>query len=404
MGRAYIYMEHPQTGDVLTLGRLTLSQGQGEFVYDPDYVATQGWVPDPIRYPLREEPFSAITKNQGVPGFINDAMPDGWGERVLRDIARAELAPIDYLLKSPNNDRAGNLMVGTTRHPPPGLGREPLPSLKGLAPFIEAAEAIFDNQLDDEAIATLKMRKQRSSLGGARPKRTLQDQGVLMLVKPRDRYDSCDVPALEHACMTFAALKGLNVARTALYAGQPSTLLVKRFDRLPPADSGRRIPMLSALTLLDADWHGADHSAWVYGALANELQRRGAPDEDRHELFKRMCFNALVGNDDDHPKNHAVLWLGQGWRLAPMYDVVPSMDGSSPAYLSMAVGREGRVINRGNLLSHAAHFGLAPQQASDLLDEVIGWEPQLREHYGQQLEGAALAFALSAIGAQRMAA
>lgn len=67
MGRAYIYMEHPQTGDVLTLRRLTLSQGQGEFVYDPDYVATQGWVPDPIRYPLREEPFSAITKNQGVP-------------------------------------------------------------------------------------------------------------------------------------------------------------------------------------------------------------------------------------------------------------------------------------------------------------------------------------------------
>lgn len=404
MPKAYIYMEHPDTGEVLTLGRLSISNGVGEFAYDPEYVATRGWVPDAIRFPLREQPFSGITKNRGVPGFINDAMPDGWGERVLQDIHRTDLEAIDYLLKSPNNDRAGNLMAGLTRHPPVGVGQEALPMLSGLAPFVEATEAIFDNQLDDEAIKTLKLRRQRSSLGGARPKRTLQDQGVLILVKPRDRYDACDVPALEHACMTFAALKGLDVAKTALYAGTPSTLLIKRFDRLPPADTGRRLPMLSALTLLDAEWKTGDHSAWVYAGLANEMKRRRVPDEDIHELYRRMCFNALVGNDDDHPKNHAIIWREKCWRLAPMYDVVPGLDGSSPPNLSMAVGRLGRMISRENLLSHCAHFALTPRQATDHLDEVISWEQELRQHYANRLGGIELELALASIGTVRMRA
>lgn len=402
MPKAYIYVEDPETGEVHTLGRLSIENGQGEFIYDPDYVAGHVWVPDPIRYPLRVQPFVGITTNRGVPGFINDAMPDGWGERVLRDLHRTDLSPVGYLLKSPNNDRAGNLMAGATPHPPHGVGQEALPSLKGLAAFIEAADAIFDNQLDDEAIRTLLLRKQRSSLGGARPKRTLQDEGVFILAKPRDRYDICDVPAMEHACMTFAASKGLNVAKTALYAGAPSTLLVKRFDRFPIAEAGRRIPMLSGLTLLDADWQSNDRSAWVYAGLANEMKRRGVPDDDLRELFKRMCFNALVGNDDDHPKNHAILWLKGRWRLAPMYDVVPGLDGSSPPYLSMAVGRSGRVVTRENLLSHCMHFALTPQQAASVLDEVIGWEDELGAHYGRHLDGAELELALGAMGAVRM--
>lgn len=102
------------------------------------------------------------------------------------------------------------------------------------------------------------------------------------------------------------------------------------------------------------------------------MKRRGVPDDDLRELFKRMCFNALVGNDDDHPKNHAILWLEGRWRLAPMYDVVPGLDGSSPPYLSMAVGRSGRAITRENLLSHCKHFALTPEQAANVLDEVIG--------------------------------
>ncbi|MNQ94223.1 hypothetical protein D3C85_1097310 [compost metagenome] len=113
MSRAYIYMEHPDSGELLTLGRLTLQGKSGEFIYAPDHVERGDWVPDPINYPLRAEAYTGITKNRGIPGFINDAMPDGWGERLLQRAFGQVMAPIDFLLKSPNNDRVGNLMAGT---------------------------------------------------------------------------------------------------------------------------------------------------------------------------------------------------------------------------------------------------------------------------------------------------
>ncbi|WP_148049650.1 HipA domain-containing protein, partial [Pseudomonas brassicacearum] len=99
---------------------------------------------------------------------------------------------------------------------------------------------------------------------------------------------------------------------------------------------------------------------------------------------------------DDHPKNHAILWLEGRWRLAPMYHVVPGLEGSSPPYLSMAAGRSGRVISPENLLSHCLHFPLTPQQATDVLDEVISWEAELGAHYASHLTGAELELGVSA--------
>jgi serine/threonine-protein kinase HipA len=404
MSRAYIYMEHPETGEVVTLGRLTLNGKLGEFVYAPDHVQRGGWVPDPFNYPLRAETYTGIAKNRGIPGFINDAMPDGWGERVLHRAFGEELGPIDYLLKSPNNDRIGNLMAGTTAVAVPGLGDAKVPTLKGLATFVQACAAVYDGQLDEASAVRLKLRQQRSSLGGARPKRTLQDNGMLILAKPRDRLDDYDLPAVEYACMTFAASKGLNVAKTALHAEDPPTLLVKRFDRTPLTEGARRIPMLSALTLLDSEWDDQHHRDWRYAAVADEMRRRGVPDDDLRELFKRMCYNALVGNSDDHPKNHAVIWIGGQWRLSPLYDVLPIL-GKGPAQtLIMAVGREGRKISRANMLSHHAHFALTRDQAEHALEEVAGWASELKDYYGQWLKGETLDLARDAVSAVRMLA
>lgn len=402
MSRAYIYMEDPKTKDVVTLGRLTLKGAVGEFLYAPDHVKRGGWVPDPINYPLRSEAYTGITKNRGVPGFINDAMPDGWGERLLHRAFGQTLAPIDYLLKSPNNDRIGNLMAGTTSAPPQGLGESPIPTLNGLAKFIEACEAVYDRQLDAESLVTLNIRQQRSSLGGARPKRTLQDKGMLILAKPRDRFDEYDFPSIEFACMTFAASKGMHVANTGLYAGQPSTLLVERFDRTSIADGAHRIPMLSALTLLDSDWNEPHHRDWRYASVADEMRRRGVPDEDLQELFKRMCYNALAGNSDDHPRNHAIICLQGRWRLSPMYDVLPMLDEGPAKTLAMAVGRDGSSISRTNMLSHHAHFALSRAQAEQVLNEVASWEDELKAHYGKWLRGTDLHMACDAVSSTRM--
>lgn len=402
MSRAYIYMQHPESGEVVTLGRLTLTGRQGEFVYAPDIVAAKTWVPDPINYPVRAEPYTGIVKNRGIPGFINDAMPDGWGERLLQRAFGKELGPIDYLLKSPNADRVGNLMAGSTTVPAPGLGEAVLPNLTGLGKFVAACEAVYDNQLDAEALNELNIRQQRSALGGARPKRTLQDKGMLILAKPRDRFDQYDYPPIEYACMTFAALKGMNVAKTALRVEEPSALLVQRFDRTPIAEGARRIPMLSGLTLLDSEWNDQYHRDWIYASLADEMRRRGVPDEDLKELYKRMCYNALIGNGDDHPRNHAVLWLGGQWRLSPMYDVLPMLDEGPAQTLAMAVGREGARISRLNLLSHHKHFALRIDEAEHVLDEVISWEEEVKDYYRQILTGETLRVAQGAVGTSRM--
>jgi serine/threonine-protein kinase HipA len=202
--------------------------------------------------------------------------------------------------------------------------------------------------------------------------------------------------------MTFASTKGLKVAKTALHAEDPSTLLVERFDRTSLADGARRMPMLSALTLLDSEWNGAHHRDWRYAAVADEMRRRGVPDEDLQELFRRMCYNALAGNSDDHPRNHAVLWVGGRWRLSPMYDVLPMLDEGPAQTLAMAVGREGSQISRSNLVSHHAHFALSRDHAEQVLEEVAGWEEALKDHYGQFLKGEALRMVRDATSSARM--
>lgn len=405
MPGAYIYMEHPGSGEVLTLGRLTLQHNKpGEFIYSPAAIEAKVWVPDPIRFPLSDQVFF-ISKNQGVPGFIDDAMPDGWGERLLQRMQSEPVSKFDLLIGSPNSDRVGNLMTGRDRLPPPGVGQKPLPGLVGLDKFIDACEVVYDKDVSEDAAKALGIRDQRSSVGGARPKRTFLGERKLILAKPQDRYDQYALAPVEHACMTFAAKKGMRVANTSLYQDKKSTtLLVERFDRKYEQGSFRRVPMLSGLTLLDTEWAVPDLGARSYARLADEMFRRGLPDEDRRELYMRMVYNALVGNADDHPRNHAIVFVEGGWRLSPMYDVLPLLDEGSARYLSMAVGLDGAKVSRANLLSQCRHFALSEDEAKMMLEQVAGWEDELKDYYGDFLKGEELQLAREATSAARILA
>lgn len=403
MTRAYIYMYPPGETELVTLGRLEVKNEIGTFVYHPDYVARKGWVPDPIHYPLRPEPYVGIATNSGLPGFIRDAAPDGWGERVIAYLDGEILSGIEYLIRSSNVDRAGSLLIGTTRRPSEAGYPDRLDRLDRFIEFMDGIQS--GGRL---AIETIRAARQRSSLGGLRPKVTLLDEGRVIVAKPRDRHDVEDIPAFEHACMTFAATKGLNVAHTRLHQRVASVLLVDRFDRVATPDGGvTRLPMLSAATLLDIDWRALDSqskSRWRYAEFADEMRRKGVPMEDLQELFKRMCFNAMVGNDDDHPKNHSVLFKDGRWRLSPMYDVVPALDGVPPPMLAMAVGQQGRRISRENMLSHTEHFGLSQEAAAAILDEVASWECDLKDHYRHTLSNAQADLVIRSIDTARLRA
>lgn len=403
MERAYIYMQLPDSDEVVSLGALMVDQGRGSFVYNPAYAAQAGaWVPDAFNYALRRQPYPAIQTNAGIPGFIRDAAPDGWGQIVLNKVERGELSAIQYLLKSPNHDRAGNLMAGTTPKPPRGVGQAGIQRITHLEDFIAWADSVQGEKPPNVDLTTRAAMQQRSSLGGARPKMTLRDGKRLILAKPRDRHDIHDTPSVEHACMAFAAQVGLNVAPTTLYRGSKNVLMVERFDRGFINDSFRRIPMLSGLSLVDGDWIGNDRSRWRYATIANEMKRRDVPVGDLREFYKRMVFNVLVGNSDDHPKNTSVLWQEGGWRLSPAYDLVPDLYGESPAYSAMSVGPEGRKTTRVNLLGDAQHFGLTTEEAIRVLDTMAGYEEALCDHYRDLLADDEADLAIAAIGAFRL--
>jgi serine/threonine-protein kinase HipA len=129
---------------------------------------------------------------------------------------------------------------------------------------------------------------------------------------------------------------------------------------------------VSALTVLGAEESPTDRAGWSYVLLSDELQRWSArPRQDRAELFRRVVFNALISNVDDHPRNHALIAPGREWRLAPAYDLTPNpRQGLEERRLAMECGRSGRVARRDNLLSQSVRFGLHADEASAVIDEM----------------------------------
>lgn len=224
-----------------------------------------------------------------------------------------------------------------------------------------------------------------TSMGGARPKAVIEDDGALCIAKFSREDDRWNHPKTEHGLLELARTCGLSVADSRLSTiGGRDVLFVRRFDR-DRAENGnyRRHRLVSALTLLQSD--ESERSKWSCLLLADEIRRVSAePAKDLEELFRRMCFNALVSNLDDHPRNHAIIAKDADWRLSPAYDLTPSPVVSRDRRdLAMVCGTSGRFANEINLLSGHGRFLLNAEQASHILyamKETIGgeWQPAMR--------------------------
>ena len=181
---------------------------------------------------------------------------------------------------------------------------------------------------------------------------------------------------------------GLRVAlsRVETIAGR-DVLLVKRFDREHTREGYHRARMLSALTLLRTRDSHQDRDRWSYLLLVEELRRICShPKAAAQELFKRMVFNALISNNDDHPRNHAVIAPGDAWELSPAYDLTPMPQVSlEQRDLALTVGDLGRRASARNLSSQCARFLLTPAEASQLVDDMEAcvrarWHTVARQH------------------------
>jgi serine/threonine-protein kinase HipA len=160
--------------------------------------------------------------------------------------------------------------------------------------------------------------------------------------------------------------------------------------------------MASGLTVLGAEDSHTDRAKWSYLLLADELRRRSArPAQDLEELFRRMAFNALISNTDDHPRNHALIAPTAQWELSPAYDLTPNpLTSLEKRDLAMTCGTFNRYANRINLLSQHAQFRLSREQASAIIDQVqqvvtARWEAVLRRQGATQADCSAVAAAFN---------
>jgi serine/threonine-protein kinase HipA len=340
------------------------SRAFGEFGYVASWLRRQDAFPlDPVNLPLSSETF--VTTRRGcLHGPLADATPDRWG----RDLAALRtpgklFSPIDWL-HVPGRDRVGSLEFSAKADsaPAPAVARLGLASLGAIA--AEFAKIQAGLPADPEAT---RIYNAGISMGGARPKAIVEDGGSLWIAKFERNTDTFDQCAAEHAAMRLAAICGIEVAQTRLVAvGPRKAVLVKRFDRSPAPDFAPTLHFLSALSLLNGDETSAEGS---YFAIAAELLRHGShPDEDRLELFRRMVFNVLCGNRDDHLKNHALVYDGRGWRLSPAFDVVPQPD-MQPEH-AIALGRSGVYPSIANCVSRCGDFGLSTEAARAEADRI----------------------------------
>lgn len=378
-----VFIHLPGETEAVPAGRLTMiEQGlqvqASTFAYGRRYVARANALPvDPIALALapgRNDEERVPAGGLAMFGALRDATPDAWGRRVIENRLRA---PPNGLPESVYLDHAGPHRAGAldVRESPTSLpAGGVLPSVVDLRHLLDVAARIEEGERVPAHLEVFFAGG--PSIGGARPKAVVTADGGEWIAKFPARNDTLNVPLLERATLELAREAGLAVPRTRVetLADGRQVMLIERFDREPLARGMGRRHMVSALTLLAL--HEQDSPDSSYAAISDAMGVHGVSGQiasDRNELFARMVFNILVSNDDDHLRNHAFLFdaEGAGWRLSPLYDVVPRPQVAQERMLHLSIGPQGRLARLDNALAGAGRFGLLPPDAARIIDRVV---------------------------------
>ena len=357
------------------VGTLHRAPGRGAETVIFEYHAD--WLADPDHFSL--EPALTVGPGPFVPapgqrlfGSIGDSAPDTWGRRLMQraERRRAEvegravrtLSEADYLLGVADVSRLGALRF---RNPGEEVFRAPIgagvPGLIELGRLLGVTERILRDEETEEDLQLIFA--PGSSLGGARPKASVVDQhGNLAIAKFPKETDDYSIERWEAVALDLARAAGVRTSdHQLLDVGGRAVLLSRRFDR----DDDRRIPFLSALSMMGL--RDGEHAS--YPELADMLNQHGArAREDAAELFRRMAFNVLISNVDDHLRNHGFLWLGRGgWMLSPAYDLNPTPTDVRARILTTTIDVDDGACDLGLVLSVAEYFGLGDAAAKAIV-------------------------------------
>ena len=390
----HVYLD--TSGGPAPVGRLWARSHHGRqgatFVYDAR------WLRHPARFALEPalplDPAPHHTHGgTALFGALGDSAPDRWGRELIRRQARREsrsrgvppatFSEVDYLLRVSDSARLGALRFADAEDGA-FLAREdaaPIPPLVRLPMLLRASDGLSADEdpdtsrdLDDWLRILLAP---GSSLGGARPKAAIRDAGGrLAIAKFPARNDEVDVVRWEAVALHLAERAGIPVPERRLRSvgGRP-VLVLARFDREGDGGEAGRIPFLSAMAALGA----VDHETRCYAEFVDFLRRHGAyPKRDMRALWRRMVFNVLISNTDDHLRNHGFLHVaGMGWTLAPAYDLNPVPADVKPRILATAIDFDDPTASLELAFEAAPYFDLDAAAAREIAAEVAqatrGW-------------------------------
>lgn len=368
----YVGLAGHASQPVLPVGLLKLVRHgvmvSGEFAYGRRYLQVPNAQPlNPEHLPLRDAAFvlpeRRLRDGGAMPLTLRDALPDAWGRKVLDVQQGRAVSDVDALLLT-NDDRIGAMVFSESLPIQAGVPPSELLELPDLA---EAAR-----RLETGLGVTPRMQqllRGGASLGGVRPKATFVHDGRRYIAKFASRGDEHDMEVVEAATLSMAMACDITVPPFHLrgLAGGHA-LLVERFDRSGPLANEHRLHYLSASALLNVPYESSGGS---YVELAQTLRRISCrPEQDVTELFRRMVFNLVVGNSDDHVKNHGVLHQGHGlWRLAPAFDLVAQLN-SHTGYQELAILPGQHASSLALVREAAPHFGLSKEAAAHIIQHI----------------------------------
>jgi serine/threonine-protein kinase HipA len=371
---AYVWVWLSGESEPVVAGRLHAIGDLVNFNYGQSYLEREAAMPLYLpELPLRPgliAPLDGLT----VAGCVNDATPDAWGQRVVMhrllgsaaDAADpAVFGPLTYMLES-GSDRIGALdfQESPSAYIARGDGDASLAELQEAASLVDEKKPLSTGL--DRALL------HGSSVGGARPKALIADGERRLIAKFSSTTDSYSVVKGEFVAMLLAARAGLDVAPVELTSSMgKDVLLVERFDRVSGPGGERRRAIVSALTMLELDEMAARYAS--YADLAQIVRERFTePKKTLKELFARIVFNILVGNTDDHARNHAAFWEGEELTLTPAYDICPQGRSGGEASQAMAIAPNGFRLSRlSGCVEAASTYLLGEAEAREIIDAQV---------------------------------
>lgn len=383
--KAFVFIDGLESNPIVC-GVVTLdtTKQYGEFRYGQSYLQRKdAFSLDPLNLPLNNSIFKT-TNQKGVFGVLLDAGADSWGEKIILSLHNTKPKnSLEFLLAGAGMG-VGSLVfsLSSSASKLTLKGKINKNTLGDIPMLLKAKDAILnDEQIPKEA---KKAFEYGSSMGGARPKTTVSDSDTTYLAKFNRPDDLFNHAKVEHATMNMLnELTSCRVAKTQVVeTNNGDVLLVERFDLLGTRPTHHFISANSLINVSSINPSSLSER-YSYGFLAEFILKYSSVAEDASELYQRMVFNVLIGNTDDHTRNHAFLYSFEtkNWRLSPAYDVLPL---NATSQHGLGIGVDGRNGTIENLLSQSERFGLKRFKANKIIKNVVAlvsqWPIYFKQH------------------------